>query len=64
MVSTALPRDLLIGALDVRQVKESAIPHLLVVPALLLTFLVGAVGLVLFLRHQISTERSLARVIP
>ncbi len=56
--------DLFIGAVEVRQAKESGIPHLLVVPALLLTFLVGPVGLVLFFVIKSARERRLARVVP
>jgi hypothetical protein len=56
--------DLLIGALEVRQAKELAIPHLLVVPALLLTFFLGPVGLVLFFVIKSVRQRSIAEVIP
>jgi hypothetical protein len=40
--------DLLIGALEVKQAKQIGIPHVLIVPALILTFLLGPAGLVLF----------------
>jgi hypothetical protein len=56
--------DLLVGALEVRQAKESAIPHLLIVPALLLTFFLGPVGLLLFFLIKSVRQRRIAKVIP
>ena len=41
--------DLFIGGWEVRDARERDIPHLLVVPALLLTFLLGPAGLLLYL---------------
>jgi hypothetical protein len=41
--------DLFIGGWEVRDAQQRGIPHLLVVPALVLTFLVGPVGLLLYL---------------
>jgi hypothetical protein len=41
--------DLFIGGWITRQARREGIPHLLVLPCLLLTFLFGPVGLVLFL---------------
>jgi hypothetical protein len=41
--------DLFIGGWEVRDAQERGIPHLLVVPALVLTFLVGPAGLLLYL---------------
>jgi len=41
--------DLFIGGWEVRDARERGIPHLLIVPALVLTFLVGPVGLLLYL---------------
>ena len=41
--------DLFIGAWEVRDSQRMKIPHLLVVPCLLLTFLFGPVGLLLYL---------------
>lgn len=41
--------DLFIGGWEVRDAQRRGIPHLLVVPALLLTFLVGPAGLLLYL---------------
>jgi hypothetical protein len=41
--------DLFIGGWEVRDAQKRRIPHLLVVPALVLTFLAGPVGLLLYL---------------
>lgn len=41
--------DLFVGAWEVRTARAEGIPHLLVVPALLLTFLFGPAGFLLFL---------------
>jgi len=41
--------DLFIGGWEVRDAQRHGIPHLLVVPALVLTFLFGPVGLLLYL---------------
>jgi hypothetical protein len=41
--------DLFIGGWEVRDAQQRGIPHLLVVPALVLTFLFGPVGLLLYL---------------
>src|SRR5215204_2984607 len=41
--------DLFVGAWEVRTARAEGIPHLLVVPALILTFLFGPAGLLLFL---------------
>jgi hypothetical protein len=41
--------DLFVGAWQVRTARAEAIPHLLVVPCLLMTFLFGPVGLMMFL---------------
>jgi hypothetical protein len=40
--------DLFIGGWEVRDARQRGIPHLLVVPALLLTFLAGPAGLLLY----------------
>ncbi len=55
--------DLLVGVLEVRQAKESGIPHLLVIPALIFTFLLGPIGLILFFIIKAVRERKLAGVI-
>ncbi len=41
--------DLFVGAWEVRTARAEGIPHLLVVPCLLMTFLFGPVGLLMFL---------------
>ena len=41
--------DLFIGGWEVRDAQRRGIPHLLIVPALVLTFLLGPVGLLLYL---------------
>jgi hypothetical protein len=41
--------DLFIGGWEARDAQERGIPHLLIVPALVLTFLFGPAGLVLYL---------------
>lgn len=55
--------DLLVGALEVRQAKESNIPHLLLIPALILTFLLGPIGLILFFIIKAVRQRKLTEVI-
>jgi hypothetical protein len=46
--------DLFIGGWQVRDARRRGIPHLLVVPALVLTFLFGPAGLVLYLAFRRS----------
>jgi hypothetical protein len=41
--------DLFIGGWEVRDAQQRGIPHLLIVPALVLTFLLGPAGLLLYL---------------
>lgn len=41
--------DLLVGAWQVRTARQEALPHLIVLPCLALTFLFGPLGLLLFL---------------
>lgn len=41
--------DLFVGAWEVRTARRAAIPHLMVLPCLLLTFLFGPIGLLAFL---------------
>lgn len=41
--------DLFIGSWEVRDARRIGIPHLLVVPCLIGTFLVGPIGLLLYL---------------
>jgi hypothetical protein len=59
--------DLFVGGWEVRDARRRGIPHLLVVPALLLTFLFGPGGLLLYLvirslarRKAVSPDESLA----
>lgn len=51
--------DLFVGAWEVRTARAERIPFLLVVPCLLLTFLFGPVGLLLFLALRAATARRL-----
>lgn len=56
--------DLLVGAFIVRHARESDIPHLLLVPVLVLTFLLGPAGLVCFFIVRSIRSRRVAEVIP
>jgi hypothetical protein len=50
--------DLFIGAWEVRDAQRLGIPHLLVVPCLVLTFLFGPVGLLLYgIARAVRTRR-------
>jgi hypothetical protein len=52
--------DLFIGGWEVRDAQQRGIPHLLVVPALALTFLLGPAGLLLYLAiRRFAPTRSL-----
>lgn len=46
--------DLFVGAWEVRVARRERIPHLLVLPCLVLTFLFGPVGLVAFLALRVA----------
>ena len=48
--------DLLVGACEVRDSQRRAIPHLLVVPCLILTFLFGPAGWLLYLGVRLVRE--------
>jgi predicted ferric reductase len=54
--------DLFIGSWEVRDARALSIPHLLVIPCLAATFLLGPVGLLLYLllrltmKHRIGAE--------
>jgi hypothetical protein len=50
--------DLLIGSWEVRDAGEQGIPHLLVVPSLLLTFLFGPAGWLLYQATRSATRVS------
>ena len=54
--------DLLVGAIEVKQAKDAGIPHLLMVPVLLLTFFLGPIGLVVFLIVKSIRLRRVAEV--
>src|SRR5580704_5645093 len=51
--------DLFLGAWQARQAKRLGISHFLVIPCLLLTFLFGPVGLLVFWTIRSSVERRL-----
>ena len=51
--------DLFIGAWEVRDAWRLNIPHLLVVPCLILTFLVGPVGLLVYFVVRLAVVRRL-----
>ena len=50
--------DLFIGGWEVRDAQQRSIPHLLIVPALVLTFLLGPAGLLLYLAIRWFSGRS------
>ena len=54
--------DLLVGALEVRQSKAAGIPHLLLIPVLVLTFMLGPIGLVVFFVIKSVRQKKLAEV--
>jgi len=54
--------DLFIGAWEVRAARRAAIPHLLVLPCLVLTFLFGPIGLLAFLGLRLVHGRFAGRV--
>jgi Domain of unknown function (DUF4281) len=54
--------DLFIGGWEVRDSQRRGVPHLAVVPALLLTFFVGPVGLLLYLGIRQLATRGAARL--
>lgn len=51
--------DLFIGGWEVRDAQQRGIRHLLIVPALVLTFLLGPAGLLLYLTMRWSSARPL-----
>jgi len=54
--------DLFIGSWEVRDAQENGVPHLLVIPSLVLTFMFGPAGLVLyFLTRTIVTRAGFTR---
>jgi len=54
--------DLFIGSWEVRDAQRRGVPHLLVVPALVLTFLLGPAGLLLYLAIRWFARGSAATV--
>lgn len=54
--------DLYVGAIELRLGQASGIPHLLMIPILLATFMLGPVGLVLFFITRAIYERRLVEV--
>jgi hypothetical protein len=50
--------DLFIGAWEVRDARALRIPHLLVVPCLLLTLFLGPIGLLLYLTLRLALRRT------
>ncbi len=54
--------DLFIGGWEVRDARRNGVPHLLVVPALVLTFLLGPVGLGLYLSVRSITGKPVENV--
>lgn len=56
--------DLLVGALETRHARETNMPHVLLVPILVLTFLLGPIGLILFFGLKSARERKVAAVLP
>jgi hypothetical protein len=56
--------DLFIGGWEVRDAQQRGIPHLLVVPSLILTFLFGPAGLLLYLAIREVARRRTATVAP
>lgn len=54
--------DLFIGAWQVRDSQRRGVNHLMVIPCLLLTFMAGPVGLLLYLCLRFATKRTLTLV--
>ena len=51
--------DLFVGSWQVRDAQERRIPHLAVVPGLILTFLFGPLGLLLYFTIRLAATRTL-----
>jgi hypothetical protein len=51
--------DLFIGAWEVRDARRLEIPHLAVIPCLVLTFLIGPVGLLLYLLIRVILRKEI-----
>jgi hypothetical protein len=52
--------DLLIGAMEARQARAAGIPHLALVPCLVMTLMLGPIGLLLFFVVKSARERRAA----
>ena len=52
--------DLFVGSWMVRDGQRLAIPHVLLIPCLVLTFLMGPAGLVLYLLLRLGLKKALA----
>lgn len=55
--------DLLLGTLESRRAREAGMPHWMLVPCLLLTFLVGPIGLLLFFIVKSAWQRRIEEVV-
>ena len=52
--------DLFVGAWEVRDARNNGISHFLVIPCLVLTFMLGPVGLLLYMAIRAAMRRKLA----
>ncbi|MCC7125687.1 MAG: DUF4281 domain-containing protein [Acidobacteria bacterium] len=52
--------DLFVGAWEARDAQRHAIPHLLLVPCLLMTFMLGPIGLLAYIAIRAATRRVVA----
>jgi hypothetical protein len=51
--------DLFIGAWETRDARRAGVPHLMVVPCLILTFMLGPIGLLVYLALRAWRAHSL-----
>ena len=49
--------DLLVGAIETREAQKDGMPHLLLAPCLVLTFLLGPIGFLVFLAIRSARRR-------
>jgi hypothetical protein len=56
--------DLFIGGWEVRDAQRRGVPHLFIVPALVLTFLLGPAGLLLYLATRWFASRKRSPAVP
>jgi len=52
--------DLFIGAWEVRDAQRNQIPHLVVIPCLVMTFMLGPIGLLFYFAIRTAKTRSLS----